>query len=457
MAKLSTILDQIDAGSMLLPEFQRGYVWNRDQVRGLMRSLYHGYPVGALLVWETEGNGQAVRGGTMTAGPKQLLLDGQQRVTTLYGVVRGRAPVVLRRRPRRVRGTAVQRRDRGVPVPRAGEDEGRPPLDRRHRAVRRRPGRRPMPCSARTTRPATGSPSTSTGSPGCATSWIATSTSRPSPAPTRPSTSSSTSSTASTPAAPSSPRAISRWPGSAPSGATRARRCGATWTAGATRATSSPPTGSCATSTRSPPAGRRSPPSRTSRPRIPGCARRDPAPRRPLPGRARRGRLGLDHDRVLMGRYAIPVISRHLHNRGGRFADGPEADKALYWYVHAALRGRFAGSTETLLAKDLETVDKAGIDGVITALARTRKGNLSIDAQDFEGVGRGSRCLPAALPARPRVHGSRPRHRPPARPRRLGRRACTRSSPSRRSRRPATAAPRSTRSPTSPSSPRRRP
>jgi uncharacterized protein with ParB-like and HNH nuclease domain len=50
MAKLSTILDQIDAGSMLLPEFQRGYVWNRDQVRGLMKSLYHGYPVGALLV-----------------------------------------------------------------------------------------------------------------------------------------------------------------------------------------------------------------------------------------------------------------------------------------------------------------------------------------------------------------------------------------------------------------------
>ena len=48
------------------------------------------------------------------------------------------------------------------------------------------------------------------------------------------------------------------------------------------------------------------------------------------------GRLGLDHDRVLMGRYAIPVISRHLHNRGGRFVDGAEADKALYWYVHAA-------------------------------------------------------------------------------------------------------------------------
>jgi len=92
MAKLSTILDQIDAGSMLLPEFQRGYVWNRDQVRGLMRSLYHGYPVGALLVWETEGNAQEVRGGIMTAGPKQLLLDGQQRVTTLSTASSGAEP-----------------------------------------------------------------------------------------------------------------------------------------------------------------------------------------------------------------------------------------------------------------------------------------------------------------------------------------------------------------------------
>ena len=64
MAKLGAILDQIDAGTMLLPEFQRGYVWNRDQVRGLMRSLYLGYPVGSLLVWETEVDPEAVRGVT---------------------------------------------------------------------------------------------------------------------------------------------------------------------------------------------------------------------------------------------------------------------------------------------------------------------------------------------------------------------------------------------------------
>jgi uncharacterized protein with ParB-like and HNH nuclease domain len=92
MAKLSAILDQIDGGTMLLPEFQRGYVWNRDQVRGLMRSLYRGYPVGALLVWETDTTDQAVRGAVGARGTRSLLLDGQQRVTTLYGLIRGRPP-----------------------------------------------------------------------------------------------------------------------------------------------------------------------------------------------------------------------------------------------------------------------------------------------------------------------------------------------------------------------------
>jgi uncharacterized protein with ParB-like and HNH nuclease domain len=46
---------------VLLPEFQRGYVWNRDQVRELMRSLYRGYPVGGLLTWEIQADGSLVR------------------------------------------------------------------------------------------------------------------------------------------------------------------------------------------------------------------------------------------------------------------------------------------------------------------------------------------------------------------------------------------------------------
>jgi hypothetical protein len=57
---ISTILDQIDMGSIALPEFQRGYVCNRDQARGLMDSLYHRHPVGSLLVWETKQTRPAI-------------------------------------------------------------------------------------------------------------------------------------------------------------------------------------------------------------------------------------------------------------------------------------------------------------------------------------------------------------------------------------------------------------
>jgi len=91
--KISTILDHIDSGHMALPEFQRGYVWNRDQVRGLFDSLYRRHPVGGLLVWATESKTAEHRGDSvLPAGIVKLLLDGQQRMTTIYGVVRGKPP-----------------------------------------------------------------------------------------------------------------------------------------------------------------------------------------------------------------------------------------------------------------------------------------------------------------------------------------------------------------------------
>jgi hypothetical protein len=106
------------------------------------------------------------------------------------------------------------------------------------------------------------------------------------------------------------------------------------------------------------------------------------------------GRLGLDHNRVLMGRYAVPVICRILHQSGGHFADSVEADRVLYWYIHTALWGRFAGSTETVLNQDYETAARAGISGLISSLERWRGGNLAVDGQDFEGFGQGSRFYP---------------------------------------------------------------
>lgn len=91
--KVSVLLDFIDHGQVALPEFQRGYVWNRDQVRSLMQSLYRRYPVGSLLVWTTQTDNAVTRGdGPLPLGAVKLLLDGQQRITTLYGIIRGRPP-----------------------------------------------------------------------------------------------------------------------------------------------------------------------------------------------------------------------------------------------------------------------------------------------------------------------------------------------------------------------------
>src|SRR3954467_195344 len=91
--KVSQVLDLIDSGDIALPEFQRGYVWNRDQVRGLFSSLYRGYPGGSFMTWNTKAEGSATRGGSVAVdGTVKLLLDGQQRATTLYGVIRGAAP-----------------------------------------------------------------------------------------------------------------------------------------------------------------------------------------------------------------------------------------------------------------------------------------------------------------------------------------------------------------------------
>ncbi len=50
--KIDMILGRIDLGKMALPAFQRGYVWNRDQVRALIDSSCRRHPVGGLLVWQ---------------------------------------------------------------------------------------------------------------------------------------------------------------------------------------------------------------------------------------------------------------------------------------------------------------------------------------------------------------------------------------------------------------------
>ena len=91
--KIAAILNNIELEQFALPEFQRGYVWGREDVRGLFDSLYRRYPVGGFLVWTTQPDPETVRGGAGSPGAAvKLLLDGQQRATSLYGVMRGRPP-----------------------------------------------------------------------------------------------------------------------------------------------------------------------------------------------------------------------------------------------------------------------------------------------------------------------------------------------------------------------------
>ena len=96
---VATILNLIDVGEYGLPEFQRGYVWSREQVRHFMSSLYHENPVGSLLIWTTNTDAD-VRGDVeSSAGNIKLIVDGQQRITTLYGISRGKAPPFFRGNP----------------------------------------------------------------------------------------------------------------------------------------------------------------------------------------------------------------------------------------------------------------------------------------------------------------------------------------------------------------------
>ena len=92
--KIVDILNNIDNRSLALPVFQRGYVWKRPQVKELMNSLYRNHPVGSLLMWRTRAESAQVRtvGNPLESGPIDLLLDGQQRVTSLYGIIRGAPP-----------------------------------------------------------------------------------------------------------------------------------------------------------------------------------------------------------------------------------------------------------------------------------------------------------------------------------------------------------------------------
>lgn len=107
---LKAILKRVDEGRLQLPDFQRDYVWDEEDVRSLIASVAQGFPVGALLTLESGGpvefKPRLLKGvPTKTVVPEELLLDGQQRMTSLYQVLV--SPEVVRTRT--PRGRAVDR------------------------------------------------------------------------------------------------------------------------------------------------------------------------------------------------------------------------------------------------------------------------------------------------------------------------------------------------------------
>ena len=100
-ASVEELVGMIERGELRLPEMQRRYVWRSTRVRDLLDSLYRGYPSCAILLWDTDDEVPLQDFAIAQQGnPYQstrLLLDGQQRLTSLSAVIRG-APVWVRGR-----------------------------------------------------------------------------------------------------------------------------------------------------------------------------------------------------------------------------------------------------------------------------------------------------------------------------------------------------------------------
>jgi len=88
---VSGLVDDIGRGEVALPDIQRPFVWPASKVRDLLDSMYKGFPVGYLLFWETGADAGARQIGTdaKDKAPRLLIVDGQQRLTSLYAVVTG--------------------------------------------------------------------------------------------------------------------------------------------------------------------------------------------------------------------------------------------------------------------------------------------------------------------------------------------------------------------------------
>jgi hypothetical protein len=86
---LNTLVHDIGRGAVGLPELQRPFVWSNSKIRDLFDSLYRGYPCGFLLLWETGAGLKGIGTNGKEEIPSLAIVDGQQRLTSLYAVLTG--------------------------------------------------------------------------------------------------------------------------------------------------------------------------------------------------------------------------------------------------------------------------------------------------------------------------------------------------------------------------------
>lgn len=392
--KFQQVLDLVDSGDIALPEFQRGYVWTRDQVRGLLTSLYRGYPVGSFLTWNTKADGAAARGGPIEVdGSVKLLLDGQQRVTTLYGVMRGMppkffegnaaaftglhfnltdevfefyAPAKMKGNPHWIDVTDLMQRGLGVYMERittlaAGDSVQLAEYVNRVNRVTQ------IGSLEVHIEEVTG--------PDKTIDVVVDIFNRVNSGGTKLS---------------KGDLALAKICASWPEARHELNDSLARWRVAGydfklewlLRNVNAIVTGEALFSALAD--------ASTSEVRA-GMKDADKRVSHLLDVIG--ARLGLDHDRVLMARYAFPIMSRYLEANGGKFPNAAERDRLLFWYVHAGMWGRFAGSTETVLNQDLHAIDTGGIDALIENI-RQMRGDLTVRPNDFAGYSIGARFYP---------------------------------------------------------------
>ena len=395
--KISTVLDHIDTGDMTLPEFQRGYVWNRDQVRGLFDSLYKRHPVGGLLVWVTEAKTADRRGGgPIGSGSVKLLLDGQQRMTSLYGAVRGKAPRFFDGNPETFSGLRfhlenetfsfyqpVKMRDDPLWIDvSALMVSGQAGHEALITSLAEHPniGTKAVKYSARIARllgildidlhveEVTGAEKS--------LDVVVDIFNRVNSGGTK----LSKGDLALAKICAEWPEARSEMKAKLKGWADAGYHFNLDWLL---RSVNTVLTGEARFSHLH---GKNASDIRDGLMRA--CKQVDASLNLIA------GRLGLDHDRVLFGRFGVPVMVRYLDRLSGPMDVG-ERDKLLFWFVQAGMWGRFSGSTETYIDQDLAALEgpEGGLDALIEQL-RLWHGGLRVEAGHFDGWSLGARFYP---------------------------------------------------------------